>query len=81
MQNKHLIITTYNRSALQAIQRPQQQSGQTSIIQIYDAIQTFESRCNSITGKWIPSNADIDLRRRAKATAQQAARQRIIPYI
>jgi hypothetical protein len=72
MQRKHLIIMTCNRSALQAIQRPQQQSGQASIKQIYEAAQTLEDRGNIITGVWIPADADIDLRRKAKTAAQQA---------
>ena len=73
MQRKHLIIMTCNRSALQAIQRPQQQSGQTSIRQIYDAVQALESRGNSITAIWIPADTDIELWQKAKIAAQQAA--------
>ena len=73
MQRKHIIIMTCNRSALQAIHRPQQQSGQASIKQIYEAAQTLENRGNIITGVWISADADVDLRRKAKTAAQQAA--------
>jgi hypothetical protein len=69
MQRKHIIIMTCNRSALQAIHRPQQQSGQASIKQIYEAAQTLENKGNIITGVWIPADADIDLRRRVKIAA------------
>ena len=72
MQKKHIIIMTCNRAALQAIHRPQQQSGQASIKQIYEAAQILENRGNIITGVWIPAEWDIDLRRRAKTAAQQA---------
>ena len=62
----HIQSPFYLDTLLQEIQRPQPQSGQASIKQIYEAAQTLESRGNSITAIWIPADADIELGKKQK---------------
>ncbi|PHH91538.1 hypothetical protein CDD83_84 [Cordyceps sp. RAO-2017] len=66
-----------NRSALQAIRQPRQQSGQCTIREIYDRIDYFQDRGCGVTLLWVPAkDEDFALGLLAKAAAQRATSPR-----
>lgn len=80
IQGRQITILSSNRSALSAISRPRQQSGQTSIRQIYEAARTLKDRANLISMIWVPAGADFELGKRAKAAAKRATRLGCSPH-
>ncbi|OAQ58146.1 endonuclease/exonuclease/phosphatase [Pochonia chlamydosporia 170] len=69
-----MTVMTSNRSALQVIRRPRQQSGQCTIRQIYERTQYLQRRGCSVSLMWVPAeNEDFTLKALAKAAAKRAA--------
>ena len=68
-----LTVISSNRSALQAIARPRQQSGQCSIREIYRLVKRLQANGVSVKMMWIPVNTnDFPLGSHAKSAAKQA---------
>ncbi|KYK58873.1 reverse transcriptase [Drechmeria coniospora] len=79
LHRRDLTIITSNRSALQVIRRPRQQSGQCTVRQIYDRIEHLRSRRCGVTFLWVPaSDEDFELDPMAKAAAQRATRHECV---
>ena len=74
LHRRDLTVMTSNRSALQVIRRPRQQSGQCTIRQIYERTQYLQRRGCSVSLMWVPAeNEDFTLKALAKAAAKRAA--------
>ena len=73
--NREIFIYTNNRSVLQMLNNPCQQSGQDTIQKIYQEINALRSNGNIIQGIWIPRNTKFQLEIKAKAAAKEATRQ------
>ena len=72
---RHITICTSNRAAILAISRPEHQSGQSSIKEIYKAIRMLRDLGNRFLIVWVPSQGDFELGRKAKEAARQATEQ------
>ncbi|RKK43701.1 hypothetical protein BFJ69_g18356 [Fusarium oxysporum] len=86
LQHRDIIVATRNRSALQAIAKPRQQSGQGAIREIYRHARRLEKGGNTIKMRWVSStNESFTLGVKAKTEARKATdsgsqrRQRMIP--
>ena len=55
LAERQIIIFTSSWSALLAISQPRNQSSQTSIGQIYDAVRTLRKRGNRVLMSWVPA--------------------------
>ncbi|OAQ57451.1 reverse transcriptase [Pochonia chlamydosporia 170] len=74
LHHRDLTVMTSNRSALQVIRRPRQQSGQCTICQIYERTQYLQRRRCSVSLTWVPAgDQDFTLGSTAKAAAKRAA--------
>ena len=74
LHRRDLTVMTSNRSALQVIRRPRQQSGQCTIRQIYERTQYLQRRGCSVSLMWVPAEDEgFTLRALAKAAAKRAA--------
>jgi hypothetical protein len=71
VDNKMIFIQTSNRAALQALHRPNQQSGQASIRKIYEAMWRENARGNHVVGAWAPTQ-DFRQGQVAKKKARKA---------
>ncbi|KAI8411171.1 hypothetical protein FOFC_07765, partial [Fusarium oxysporum] len=66
-------IATRNRSALQAITKPRQQSGQSTIRKIYKPVERLGKGGSTIAMRWVsPTNDSFTLGVKAKAEARKA---------
>jgi hypothetical protein len=73
LRHRDVIIATRNRSALQAIAKPRQQSGQGTIQEIYKHAERLKKGGNAIKMRWASSTNDsLVLGARAKAEARKA---------
>ncbi|KAF6514240.1 hypothetical protein HZS61_006496 [Fusarium oxysporum f. sp. conglutinans] len=73
LRHREVIIATRNRSALQAIAKPRQQSGQGTIREIYKHVERLEKGGNTIEMRWVSSTDEsFTLRAKAKAEARKA---------
>jgi hypothetical protein len=73
LQHRDIIVATRNRSALQAIAKPRQQSGQGAIREIYRHARRLEKGGNTIKMRWVSStNESFTLGAKAKAEARKA---------
>jgi hypothetical protein len=73
LQYQDIIVATRNRSALQAIAKPRQQSGQGTIREIYRHARRLEKGGNTIKMRWASStNESFTLGVKAKAEARKA---------
>jgi hypothetical protein len=73
LYRRSIAVMTSNRSALEAIRRPRQQSGQQIIRQIYKHIERLEDGGNSLQMMWVPAGEeDFALGPKAKAAARKA---------
>lgn len=73
--HREITVITRNQSALAAIRRPRQQSGQAIIQQIYQEAKLLTQRGNSVHLLWTPAESDFALGSEAKTAAQGATRQ------
>jgi hypothetical protein len=73
LRHREVIVTTRNRSALQAIAKPRQQSGQGTIREIYKHAERLKKGGNAIKMRWVSStNESFTLGAKAKAEARKA---------
>ncbi|KAG7402896.1 hypothetical protein Forpe1208_v003620 [Fusarium oxysporum f. sp. rapae] len=73
LQHRDIIVATRNRSALQAIANPRQQSGQGAIREIYRHARRLEKGSNTIKMRWVSStNESFTLGVKAKTEARKA---------
>jgi hypothetical protein len=73
LRHREVIIATRNRSALQAIAKPRQQSGQGAIREIYRHARRLKKGGNTIKMRWVSStNESFTLGVKAKAEARKA---------
>ncbi|SPJ89581.1 uncharacterized protein FTOL_12942 [Fusarium torulosum] len=73
LRHRDVIVGTRNRSALQAIAKPRQQSGQGTIREIYRYTRRLEKGGNTIKMRWVSSiNELFTLGVKAKAEARKA---------
>jgi hypothetical protein len=72
LRDRVITILSSNLGALQAINCPKQQSGQSLIQQIYKATSKLKADGNQVFTVWTPSQKDVTLRAKAKALAKQA---------
>jgi hypothetical protein len=73
LRHRKVIIATINRSALQAITKPRQQSGQGTIRETYKHAERLGKGGNTIKMRWISStNESFTLGVKAKAEARKA---------
>ncbi|KAF6525751.1 hypothetical protein HZS61_011546 [Fusarium oxysporum f. sp. conglutinans] len=73
LRHREVIIATRNRSALQAIAKPRQQSGQGTIREIYKHVERLEKGGNTIEMRWVSSTDEsFTLGAKAKAEARKA---------
>jgi ribonuclease HI len=74
LHRRDLTVMTSNRSALQVIRRPRQQSGQCTIHQIYERTQYLQRRGCSVSLMWVPAESEgFVAGALAKAAAKRAA--------
>jgi hypothetical protein len=73
LMGRHITIFTSNQAAILAVSQPAQQSGQTSIREIYDIVRELKTSGNWVRIMWVPSRGVFDLSEKAKETARQAA--------
>ena len=79
IHRRQIIIFTSNQAAIKAISNPNQQSGQHSIRQIYDATRELKKGNNHVLIMWVPAGQDFDLVQTAKQAAQQAIERGQLP--
>ncbi|KAI8411549.1 hypothetical protein FOFC_08143, partial [Fusarium oxysporum] len=73
LRHREVIMATRNRSALQAIAKPRQQSGQGTIREIYKHVERLEKGGNTIEMRWVSSTDEsFTLGAKAKAEARKA---------
>jgi hypothetical protein len=73
LRHRDVIIATRNRSALQEIAKPRQQSGQCTTREIYRHARRLEKGGNTIKMRWVSStNGSFTLGVKAKAEARKA---------
>jgi hypothetical protein len=73
LRHRDVIIATRNRSALQAIAKPRQQSAQGTIREIYRHARRLEKGGNTIKMRWVSStNESFTLGVKAKGEARKA---------
>ena len=72
LMGRHITIFTSNQAAILAVSQPRQQSGQTSIREIYDIVRELRISGNWVRIMWVPSQRVFDLSEKAKETARQA---------
>lgn len=76
LRQRELVFITSNRSALQAIGQPRQQSGQTTIQEIYKYAKLHRHRDVSIRMIWAPTGAEgFALGAMAKAAARESTQE------
>jgi hypothetical protein len=73
LRNRMIVLQTSNQSALQALNKPRQQSGQSIIRKIYKLLKLHKSRQNIIIGTWAPI-AEFGLGKKAKDQAKKSTR-------
>ncbi|KAM5528512.1 reverse transcriptase [Fusarium oxysporum f. sp. phaseoli] len=75
LQYRELTVLSSSQSALKAIARPRQQSGQVAIRQIYEHVERLRKGNNRVKLIWVPSrDDDLVICREAKRQAQRATR-------
>jgi ribonuclease HI len=79
--HRHITIVTRNQSALAVIKQLRQQSGQSTLRQIYELARLHRKRGNSVDFLWIPAEANFMLGSEAKAAARRATRQGGAPNV
>ena len=79
LRRRPITIFTSNQAAALALSQPQHQSGQTSMVQIYDTVRTLRERDNRIRIAWIPARGDFGLGKKAKEAARRATEQGCSP--
>ena len=68
---RDIAIFTSNQAAIQVINNPKQQSGQDSVIQIYETVRKLMEGRNRVLLRWVPSQEEFQLGRDAKKAARR----------
>jgi len=76
---REVTIFTSSQAAIQAINKPKQQSGQDSIIQIYEAVRKLREGRNHILVRWVPAHSEFQLGEDAKKAALRATEMGRLP--
>ncbi|KAK7583226.1 hypothetical protein V3481_012568 [Fusarium oxysporum f. sp. vasinfectum] len=79
MKHQVVVILTSNRSAAQAIENPRQQSGQSHIRRIYDAVGKLREDGNRVNLIWLPSGGELKIQKIAKMSARHATEPYVTP--
>ncbi|KJZ69852.1 hypothetical protein HIM_10752 [Hirsutella minnesotensis 3608] len=75
LRDRDLTVVTSNRSVLQVIGRPRQQSGQCTIREIYGSVEYLGKRGCRVRLRWVPAkNEEFTLGPLAKMQAKRATR-------
>ncbi|KAK7582830.1 hypothetical protein V3481_012128 [Fusarium oxysporum f. sp. vasinfectum] len=74
-----IVILTSNRSAVQAIGNPRQQSGQGYIREIYDAVEKLRRDGNRVKLIWLPPDSELKIQKTAKMSARCATEPYMTP--
>ena len=74
-----IIVFSSNKSAIQAVSQPRQQSGQQEIRRIYEAVNRLTHNWNKVSLVYVPSGADYEVTRAAKAAARQSTTEGSVP--
>ena len=72
LMGREITIFTSNQAAIQVINKPRQQSGQDSIIQIYETFRKLKEGRNRVLLRWVPAQVEFQLGRDAKNAARRA---------
>jgi hypothetical protein len=72
LMGREITIFTSNQAAIQVINKPKQQSGQDSIIQIYETVRKLKEGRNRVLLRWVPAQEGFQLGRDAKNAARRA---------
>ncbi|KJZ69133.1 hypothetical protein HIM_11480 [Hirsutella minnesotensis 3608] len=79
LRDRDLTVVTSNRSALQVIGRPRQQSGQCTIRAIYGSVEFLAKRGCSVRFRWVPArDEEFTLGPLAKRQAKRATRDECV---
>lgn len=74
LQHRQLTLMTSNRSALEVVAQPRQQSGQCTIQEIHKQAERLQKGGNTVKMLWVPSgDKDFAMGSEAKAEARRAA--------
>lgn len=80
LHHRDLTVMTSNRSVLQVLRRPRQQSGQCTVREIHNYIEQLQRGGCGVKLMWVPAaDEDFALGRRAKAAAQGATKADSMP--
>ena len=79
LMGRQIAVFSSNQVALLALSQPRQQSGQSSIGEVYNVVRVLKRRGNLVRLVWLPFNADFEPSRKAKEAARQAVEQRQLP--
>jgi hypothetical protein len=79
VQDRQITVLTSNQAALLSISQPLQQSGQTSICQIYDACRLLRGKGNRILMAWAPRADEFEPGKKSKTAVRQAAKKGDLP--
>jgi hypothetical protein len=66
---RQIAVFSSNQAALLALSQPPQQSSQSSIEEVYNAVRALKRRNNRVRLVWLPSGVDFELSRKAKEAA------------
>ena len=75
MRGRHVLVGTRDLGTLQAIVRPEQQSGPQYIKSIYRTVQTLKPNRNTVKVAWAPTKVFNELKSQAKNAARRALQE------
>jgi hypothetical protein len=76
---REITIITSNQAAIQMVNQPKQQSGQASVIRIYDAVRELREGYNRVLLMWAPAQQEFPLGKEAKRAARRATEAGRLP--
>ena len=69
---RQITIITSTQAEIQVVNQPKHQSGQASVIQIYDAVRELREGYNRVVLMWVPAQQEFHQGKEAKSAAQRA---------
>lgn len=76
---REITIVTSNQAALQVVSQPKQQSGQASVMRIYDAVRELREGYNRVLLMWASAQQEFHLGKEAKKAARRATETGRLP--
>lgn len=76
---REITIITSNQAALQVVSQPKQQSGQASVMRIYNAVRELREGHNRVLLMWAPAQQEFQLGKEAKKAARRATETGRLP--